>query len=152
MDTDAKIDLILGELKNIRVQIDERFEKVDEKFENIDKKFDNIDKRFADIDKKFADIDKKFADIDKKFDNLDRRITSLKADNLEEHTKIMQLLTSLNSAFLRYETEGLDKVKILFDADSDRKNHQNIYGHEFQRLNDLVAKNSFRISNLEQHL
>lgn len=85
MDTDTKIDLILGELKNIRVQIDERFDKVDEKFNNIDKRFDN----------------------------LDRRITSLKADNLEEHTKIMQLLTSLNSAFLRYETEGLDKIKIL---------------------------------------
>lgn len=99
MDTDTKIDLILGELKNIRVQIDERFEKVDEKFDNIDKKF--------------ADIDKKFDNIDKRFDNLDRRITSLKADNLEEHTKIMQLLTSLNSAFLRYETEGLDKIKIL---------------------------------------
>lgn len=159
---DEKLNLILQKLGNFSEQlsqqgnkltdIDKRFSDIDKRLSDIDKRFSYIDKRFSDIDKKFSDIDKRFSDIDKRFDNLDKRITSLKADNLEEHTKIMQLLTSLNSAFLRYETEGLEKVKILFDADSDRKNHQDIYDHEFQRLNDLIAKNSFRITNLEQHL
>ena len=84
-------------------------------------------------------------------DRIDRRITALKSDNQENHRKISNQLDSINSAFIRYETDGTDKIKVLLDSDVDRKNHQDIYGHEFKRLNDLVAKNSFRISNLEQH-
>ena len=88
------------------------------------------------------------------FENLtriDRRITRVDMDNKEEHIKIRNLLNSINSAFLRFEAENSDKVSILFDAYKDYTEHKDVYSHEFVRLNDLVAKNSFRISNLEQH-
>lgn len=45
MDTDTKFDLILGELKNICKQIDDKFEQVDEKFDQIDKRFEQVDRR-----------------------------------------------------------------------------------------------------------
>ena len=61
------------------------------------------------------------------------------------------MLSCLNSAFLRFEAEQTEKINYLLEADKERKEHQVIYAHEFTRLNDLVAKNSFRISNLEQH-
>ena len=148
MDTDTKFDLILGELKNICKQIDDKFEQVDNRFEQIDKKFEQIDKRITELD---ATNKEEHAKIFDNLDRIDRRITRVDMDNKEEHVKIRNLLDSINSCFIRYETEGLDKINILFDADNDRKKHQDIYGHEFYRLNDLVAKNSFRISNLEQH-
>lgn len=159
ININQKLDLILQEMISFR----KNFEQIDIRFNQIDEKFEQIDIRFEQIDKKFEQIDSRLNKLD--YDNesthkaileninrLDRRITSLKSDNAEEHAKIIKYLDSINSAFLRYETDGTDKMRILFDSDIDRKNHQDIYGHEFKRLNDLVAKNSFRISNLEQHL
>lgn len=148
MDTDTKLDLVISELRSIRVQIDKKFEQIDKKFEQIDQKLANIE---ADNKKEHSLIFERLDSLDKNIERLDRRITSLKADNSEDHLKMKRQLDSINSAFIRYETDGIDKIKVLFDSDEDRKNHQDIYGHEFQRLNDLVAKNSFRISNLEEH-
>ena len=125
-----KLDLILIELQKIFKQIDEKFEQIDKRLDGIDVRLDGIDERL---------------------DGIDRRITIIDETNKDEHRKMLDMLNSLNSAFLRFEAEQTDKIRILFDADQDRRDHQNIYAHEFTRLNDLVAKNSFRISNLEQH-
>ena len=157
-----KSDLILKEIQSLNNKFDEKFGQVDKKFGQIDEKFEQIDRRFEQIDRRFESLESKIEKMDvenkeehaKIFENLDRidrRITRVDMDNRQEHIKICNLLDSINSAFIRYETEGLDKIKILFDADIDHKNHQDIYGHEFYRLNELVAKNSFRISNLEQY-
>ena len=137
MDLETKFDLILVELKKIFNQIENKFEQVDNKFEQIDKRFEQIDKRFE--------------QIDKRFDGIDARITKFEEENKAEHKVMFDMLNTLNSAFLRFESEQNSKMKDLIEADKDRRDHQNIYAHEFTRLNDLVAKNSFRISNLEQH-
>ena len=73
-------------------------------------------------------------------------------ENKSEHKTMFNLLNSLNSAFLKFESEQITKIDYLLEADKDRKKHQKIYAHEFTKLNDLVAKNSYRISNLEQHI
>ena len=146
-----KSDLILQELRALNNKFDEKFEGVDKKFASIDEKFASIDEKFAQIDKKFDQIDEKFASIDENLARIDRRITRVDMDNKEEHIKIRKLLNSINSAFLRFEAEHSDKISILFDAYKDYTEHKDVYAHEFVRLNDLVAKNSFRISNLEQH-
>lgn len=144
MDLETKFDLILVELKKIFNQIENKFEQVDNKFEQIDNRFDQIDKRFEQIDNRFDQMDKRF-------DGIDARITKLEEENKAEHKVMFDMLNTLNSAFLRFEAEQTSKMKDLIEADKDRRDHQNIYAHEFTRLNDLVAKNSFRISNLEQH-
>lgn len=123
MDLETKVDLILEELKKIFCQIDDKFEQIDERFDNLEKRFDGLEKRFDKFEEK----------------------------NEAEHKTMFNTLNSLNSAFLRFEAEQTDKINYLLDADKNRRDHQNIYAHEFTTLNDLVAKNSFRISNLEQH-
>lgn len=175
-----KVDLILQEMRNFRKRLEEKSKQSDKieiklakleadnkeahnenmnALESIMAKFETITKR---IDSKIDNLDNKIAKLNfdnetahmKIFENLDRidrRITTLKSDNNEEHRKITSYLDSINSAFIRYETDGIDKIRILFDSDVDRKKHQDIYGHEFKYLHDLVAKNSFRISNLEKH-
>ena len=163
---DNKLDLVLAELKNIcnkieknSEEVEERFDKIDERFERIDKKFEQIDKKFEQIDKKFEQIDERFDQIDsrldkmdKRFEQIDSRLDSIQTSNLYEHGKIYNMLSCLNSAFLRFETEQKEKIDFLFESDKERKEHQSIYAYEFTRLNDLVAKNTFSISNLEQHL
>ena len=90
MDTDKKLDLVLNELKKINTHLDQTDSKVDALAENLNQT--NI-----------------------KVDSLDRRLVNLKSENDEEHSKIIELLTSLNSAFIKYETEGLDKIIIFFN-------------------------------------
>lgn len=148
-----KLDIVLNELQNFKKKLEEKSLKFEENFIKINKK---IDYNFIKTDKKINNIDKfntaEHKHIMENIERLDRRITKIQAENIEEHRKTQTLLNSINSAFIRYETEGLDKLRILFDADVDRRHHQDIYAHEFVKLNDLVAKNSFRISNLEQHI
>ena len=85
MDLETKFDLILKELKNICLEIDIRFEKVDTKFEQIDARFDNLEKRFD------------------KFEE----------ENKSEHNTMFNMINSLNSAFLRFETEQSSKIDYL---------------------------------------
>lgn len=130
MDSNTKITLMLEELKSICKNIDDRFEKIDERFEKIDNRFDNLENRF---------------------DNLKKRFDKFEEKNEAEHKSMFNMLNTLNSAFIRFEAEQTEKINYLLEADKERKEHQVIYAYEFTRLNDLVAKNSFRISNLEQH-
>lgn len=119
-----KTDLILQEIKNLGNQITQ-----------------------IDTDNK-----KEHKKIFENLDRIDNRITRSNADNEEEHEKIRTLLDSINSTFLKFEAETSDKVRILFDANTNCQNHQNIYAHEFSKLNNLVTKHSFQISNLESQL
>lgn len=96
-------------------------------------------------------IDDKFEKVDERLENIEKDISNLKTNNQYEHGRIYNMVNCLNSAFLQFETEQKDNIDFLFAENEDRRNHQNIYGHEFHKLNDLVAKNSFHISNLEQH-
>lgn len=130
MDLEEKFDLLLAEMKNICNKIDDKFKKIDERFEQIDKRFEQNEK---------------------KLDDMAKNISNIKTNNQYEHGRIYNMVNCLNSTFLRFETEQKDDIDFLFAEHEDCRNHQNIYGHEFHKLNDLVAKNSFRISNLEQH-
>lgn len=171
---DNKLNLVLAELKNICNKIEKNSEEVENRFEKLDSKLTNFEKEnnaahqkfFESIDfinKKIDKLDsnnqiahnqilENIERIDQNIDRIDRRITSLKSENAEDHKKLEKHLNSINSSFIRYETDGIDKLRILFDSDADRKHHQDIFGREFKYLHDMVAKNSFRISNLEQHI
>lgn len=128
---DNKLNLVLVELKKICDKIEKNSEQVEERFDNLENRFDNLESRF---------------------DNLEKRFDKFEEKNEAEHKSMFNMLNTLNSAFLRFESEQTKKINYLLEADKERKEHQVIYAHEFTRLNDLVAKNSFRISNLEQHL
>ena len=135
------IERIYSKIDRLDASNQEEHAKLFENMERIDSKIDRLD----------ANNQEEHTKLFENIERIDRRISALKSDNQEEHQKISAQLDSINSAFIRYEVEGTDKINILFDANVDRKNHQDIYEKEFKKLNELVAKNSFRISNLEQH-
>ena len=141
---DNKLNLVLSELKNICNKIEEKFAQVDENFARIDKHFEQIDARFKQIDARFDKIENRLDDLEKRFDKFEEK-------NEAEHKTMFNMLNALTSAFLRFEANQTAKINYLLEADKERKEHQIIYAHQFTHLNDLVAQNSFRISNLEKH-
>lgn len=145
-----KLDLVLLELKNICCKIEKNSEEVEARFDKIDKKFEQIDSRLDKMDERFEQIEARLDKMDEKFEENDTKLNNIYTSNLSEHGRIYNMLNCLNSAFLRFEAAQKDKIDFLLEGDKDRKEHQIIYAHEFTRLNDLIAKNSFRISNLEQ--
>ena len=96
-------------------------------------------------------IDERFEQMETRLDEMDKNISNIKTNNQYEHGRIYNMVNCLNSAFLKFETEQKSNIDFLLAESEDCRNHQNIYGHEFHKVNDLVAQNSFRISNLEKH-
>jgi len=43
------VDKVLDEIKQLRVDVDKRFEQVDKRFEQVDKRFEQVDKRFETV-------------------------------------------------------------------------------------------------------
>ncbi len=83
-----KEDLILELLRELKTDMNSRFEQVDKRFEQIDKRFEQVDRRFDQIDKRFEQVDKR---LDRIEDN----------QNQEQHR--------LNEVY-----ESREKVKITF--------------------------------------
>jgi len=53
-------EMILQEIKQLRIDMNKRFEEVDKRFEQVDKRLEQVDKRFEQVDKRFEQIDKRF--------------------------------------------------------------------------------------------
>jgi len=53
-------EMILKEIKQLRIDMNKRFEQVDKRFEQVDKRFEQIDKRFEQVDRRFEQVEKRF--------------------------------------------------------------------------------------------
>lgn len=96
------------------------------------------------IDQKLDLILNKLEGHDKKFDAIEDRIDRYEYNmsndiyfkvKISEIHEYSDLLNSLNSAFIRYESETLDKFKTLFDTRKDFLEHKNLFLHELAKLN-----------------
>ena len=150
-----KLDLILKDLQKLNEKLDSKFEQIDKRFEQIEDRLNKIEDRINKIENRLGTLENRVNNLEARINameiRLDNRITIVDSNRKEDSEKIFEAINSLNNSFLKFEAEMTDKIKILFDEDTDRKNHQIIYAQEFTTLNNLVAKNSFRISNLEKH-
>ena len=96
----------------------------------IDQKLDLILNKLEGHDKKFDAIEDR---IDKYEYNMSNDIYfKVKISVIHEYS---DLLNSLNSAFIRYESETSDKFKTLFDTRKDFLEHKNLFLHELAKLN-----------------
>ena len=96
------------------------------------------------IDQKLDLILNKLEGHDKKFDAIEDRIDRFEYNmsndiyfkvKISEIHEYSDLLNSLNSAFIRYESETSDKFKTLFDTRKDFLEHKNLFLHELAKLN-----------------
>ncbi|GAB6163806.1 hypothetical protein JCM12298_29660 [Desulfothermus naphthae] len=56
--------------RELREDVNKRFELIDKRFEQMDKRFEDINRRFEDINKRFEDMNKRFEDVNKRFDEI----------------------------------------------------------------------------------
>lgn len=95
------------------------------------------------IDQKLDLILNKLEGHDKRFDAIEDRIDRYEYNmsndiyfkvKISEIHEYSDLLNSLNSAFIRYESETSDKFKTLFDTRKDFLEHKNLFLHELAKL------------------
>lgn len=69
-------DLKAGQ-KELKLDMDRRFEQVDRRFEQVDKRFEQIEKRFEQVDRRFEQIDKRFEQVDKRFEQINVKLDTI---------------------------------------------------------------------------
>ncbi len=139
---------------DIESKLDEhnkRFNTIEAKLDEHNKRFNTIEAKLDEHNKRFNTIEAKLDEYNKRFDSIELKITIFEANNREEHEKIFKHLDSLNSSFIKFESEGSDKFKILFDAHKDFLEYKDIFTHELSSLDKFVKQNSYRISKLEKN-
>src|SRR5215218_2752907 len=67
----ARIDKDFRELKG---EMNGRFEKVDERFEKVDERFEKVDARFDKVDARFDKVEGKFDKVEGKFDKVEGKM------------------------------------------------------------------------------
>jgi chromosome segregation ATPase len=76
VQVDKRFDLLTGELKDFKGDVNRRFEQVDKRFEQVDKRFDVLAGELKDFK---SDVNRRFEQVDKRFENVDRRFDQIAA-------------------------------------------------------------------------
>src|SRR5690349_6819759 len=63
---------VKGEVRALRVEMNERFGSVDSRFDSVDGRFDSVDGRFDSVDGRFDSIENRFNSMDARFDAMQR--------------------------------------------------------------------------------
>lgn len=54
-------------IRDLRREIDQRFQQVDQHFQQVDQRFQQVDQRFQQVDRRFDAIDRRFDRVDRYF-------------------------------------------------------------------------------------
>ncbi len=77
-------------------QVDQRFGQVDQRFEQVDKRFDQVDQRFEQVDQRFEQVEKRFEQVDKRFEQVDKRFDQIALGQKEIKAEMDQKFSQLN--------------------------------------------------------
>ncbi len=101
--------------KEIRDDMNRRFEQVDKRFEQIDKRFEQIDKRFEQVDRRFEQVDRRFDQINVKLDTIIERLDVKIDAGLRENRSLTIRLFTFAMVFSAISMAGfLAKLSGLF--------------------------------------
>jgi len=98
-----KFELVFDEIKNLRVDMNKRFEQVEKRFEQIDKRFEQVEKRFEQIDKRFEQVEKRFEQADKRIELMDKKFEK-RFEQMERHLEKRFQLVANEMKQLREDT------------------------------------------------
>ncbi|WP_448202726.1 hypothetical protein [Azospirillum sp. sgz302134] len=69
---DRRLTSLETEVKGLRTDMVQGFEKVDQRFEAIDRRFEKIDERFERMDQRFESMDQRFEGMDQRFERMEK--------------------------------------------------------------------------------
>jgi len=61
---------IHAEIHDLKMEMNQRFEKVDQRFEQVDQRFEQVDQRFEQVDQRFEKVDQRFEGVIQEIRNL----------------------------------------------------------------------------------
>lgn len=108
---------------NLRFQkVDERFEKMNERFQKVDDRFQKVDERFQKVDERFEQMHRemceRFQKVDERFQRVDDRFKQMHEDLCDIKTTQREILTKLDV------DKRLRRMEVLFEeAEKQRYRH-----------------------------
>ncbi|WP_306705599.1 DUF16 domain-containing protein [Azospirillum isscasi] len=84
---DRRLTALETEVKSLRTDMVQGFERVDQRFERVDQRFEAIDQRFEGVDRRLEGIDRRLDGIDRRLDTMDQRFDTLE-DSLAASNKV----------------------------------------------------------------
>jgi archaellum component FlaC len=100
-----KFELVFDEIKNLRADMNKRFEQVDKRFEQVDKRFEQVDKRFEQVEKHFEQVEKRFEQVDKRIELMDKKFEK-RFEQMERHLEKRFELVANEMKQLREDTNN----------------------------------------------
>ena len=61
------------EIRNLRADMEKRFDQVDRQFGQVDRQFGGVEKQFGRVDKQFEQVDKRFEQVEHRIDRIEDR-------------------------------------------------------------------------------
>ena len=68
---------LLDELRDLRIDMNRRFEQVDQRLEQVDRRFEQVDQRFEQVDQRFDQVDQRFDRLENEFHDVHVHIDRL---------------------------------------------------------------------------
>ena len=68
-----EVALVLTELRELRAEMNQRFEQVDQLRAEMNQRFEQVDQRFEQVDQRFDQVDQRFDDVQRSIDRLGAR-------------------------------------------------------------------------------
>ena len=72
-----EVALIVKELRELRTEMVQRFERVDEQFKGVNERFERVDERFERVDEQFKGVNERFERVDEQFKGVNERFKSV---------------------------------------------------------------------------
>ena len=92
------------EIRNLRADMEKRFDQVDRRFDQVDRQFGQVDrqfggmeKQFGRVDKRFEQVDKQFEQVDKRFEQVEHRIERIEDQARENHKEVIGELAKMKA-------------------------------------------------------
>lgn len=89
---DRRLTTLETEVKSLRTDMVQGFEKVDQQFAAVDRRFDAMDQRLDAMDRRFDAIDQRFEAIDQRFENIEGSLAASNKVHNDNHLELKQML------------------------------------------------------------
>ncbi len=116
MEQIETMNTILKELREFRVENNEKWEENDRRWEENDRRWEQNDKRWEENDRRWEQNDKKWEENDKKLENINQRVTKLEKNRETDKKEFIRMFETTEKTILNEIKQMEEKINIKFSA------------------------------------
>ncbi len=104
---ELRFDNMQGQIEDLKAGQKEIRQEMDKRFEQVDKRFEQVDKHFEQVDKRFEQVNNRFEQVNSKLDQIMERIDVKIDTGLREGRQLTVKLFSFAMVFSAISMAGL---------------------------------------------